>query len=59
MKEVKILRNKIDMEEQTAKKAVQNYLIDTLNMKSEDAEDFIELLDKWLTWRELKEDVGS
>ncbi len=47
------------MEEQTAKKAVQNYLIDTLNMKSEDAEDFIELLDKWLTWRELKEDVGS
>ncbi len=49
-----LLRETIEKEEDTSRKALMQYLMDFLELDLRDAEDLIRLLDRWLSWRELK-----
>ncbi len=48
-----LLRETIEKEEDTSRKALMQYLMDFLELDLRDAEDLVRLLDKWLIWREL------
>ncbi len=49
-----LLRQTIEKEEETSRKALIQYLMDFLELDLRDAEDLTRLLDRWLTWRELR-----
>ncbi len=49
-----LLEQAIEKEEFAARKALLQYMVDSLEMGQEDAEDMIRALEAWLSWRDLK-----